>query len=166
MSDIHHYVEKIEKMINEGWRIPMSAYVVVNEEEMLKLIDQIRTAIPKEMRQAGRILQERDRTIADAESEAERIVEEGRQSAARLAEEHELVAAANLRAQTIIERAQREAETLRAGADEYAIGVLQSLDGQLGTMEAQIGRLTATVHAGLARLARTPEEGEDQGQPA
>jgi len=161
MSDINHYVERIEKLVSEGWRVPMSAYVVVNEDEMLEQIDQLRTAIPKEMRQANRIVQERDRTVADAEVEAERIVQEARDNAALLAEQHEIVAAANLRAQTIIERAQREAELLKAGADEYASGVLQDLDGQLGTLEAQIRRVASTVHAGLARLAGTPEDTEE-----
>ena len=161
MSDINHFVERIEKLISEGWRVPMSAYVVVNEDEMLEQIDQLRTVIPKEMRQANRIVQDRDRTVADAEAEAERIVQEARDNAAVLAEEHEIVAAANLRAQTIIERAQREAELLKAGADEYASGVLQDLDGQLGTLEAQIRRVASTVHAGLARLAGTPEDTEE-----
>jgi len=165
MSDINHYVERIEKLVSEGWRVPMSAYVVVNEDEMLEVIDQLRTAIPKEMRQANRIVQERDRTLADAEVEGERIVQEARDNAALLAEDHEIVAAANLRAQTIIERAQREAESLKAGADEYASGVLQDLDGQLGTLEAQIGRVASTVRAGLIRLAKAPEETEDMGQP-
>lgn len=158
MSDINHYVEKIEKLVSEGWRIPMSAYVILNEEEMLELLDGLRTAIPKEMRQASRIVQERDRILLDAESEAEQKIQEGREGAARLAEQHELVAMANLRAQTIIERAQREAELLKAGADEYAAGVLQDLDGQLGTLDSQIGRLTAIVRAGLAKLAKVPEE--------
>ncbi|HNS49663.1 MAG TPA: hypothetical protein PKO09_00595 [Anaerolineae bacterium] len=161
MSDINHYVEKIEKLVSEGWRIPMSAYVIVNEEEMLELIDQLRTAIPKEMRQANRIVQERDRILSDAEVEAEQKVQEGRQSASRLAEQHEVVAAANVRAQTIIERAQREAEILKSGADEYAAGVLQDLDGQLGTLESQIGRLTSIVRAGLAKLAKVPEQSGD-----
>jgi len=161
MSDINHFVERIEKLISEGWRVPMSAYVVVNEDEMLEQIDQLRTAIPKEMRQANRIVQDRDRTVADAEAEAERIVQEARDNAAVLAEEHEIVAAANLRAQTIIERAQREAELLKAGADEYASGVLQDLDGQLGTLEAQIRRVASTVHAGLAKLAGTQADTEE-----
>jgi len=165
MSDINHYVEKIEKLVNEGWRIPMSAYVVINEEEVLELIDQLRTAIPKEMRQANRIVQERDRTIADAESEGERIVQEARENASRLAEDHEIVAAANIRAQTIIERAQREAEALKAGADEYATGVLQDLDGQLGTLEGQIGRVASIIRAGLAKLAKAPEEAPEEDRP-
>lgn len=162
MSDINHYVEKIEKLVSEGWRIPMSAYVIINEEEMLEVLDGLRTAIPKEMRQANRIVQERDRILLDAESEAEQKLQEGRDGAARLAEQHEVVAAANLRAQTIIERAQREAEMLKAGADEYAASVLQDLDGQLGTLDSQLGRLTAIVRAGLAKLAKVPEE---SGEP-
>lgn len=152
----------MEKLLREAWRIPMSAYLIINEGEFLELIDQLRTAIPKEVRQAERILQERDRAIALAESEAERILQQAREDAAKLAEEHEIITAANQRAQTIVERAHREAETLKADADAYAGGVLRDLDGQLGTLEGQIGHLTAIVRNGLEQLSKAPEVGTDQ----
>jgi len=152
----------MEKLLREAWRIPMSAYLIVNEDEFLELIDQLRTAIPKEVRQAERILQERDRAIALAESEAERILQQAREDAAKLAEEHEIISAANQRAQTIVERAHREAETLKAEADAYAGGVLRDLDSQLATLEGQIGRLTAIVRNGLEKLSNAPETETDQ----
>jgi cell division septum initiation protein DivIVA len=165
MSDINHFVERLEQLLKEGWRIPMSAYLVINEDEFLELLDQIRTAIPKQIRQADRIVQERERTLAEAEAEGERILLRAREDAARLADEHELVSAATLRAQTIVDRAHHEAETLKAGADEYAASVLRDLDAQLGTLEAQIGRLTGIVHRGMERLARSEETPEPEDQP-
>jgi cell division septum initiation protein DivIVA len=152
----------MEKLVREAWRIPMSAYLIVNEDEFLELIDQLRTAIPKEIRQADRILQERDRAIALAEGEAERILQQAHEDAAKLVEEHEIITAANQRAQTIAERAHREAETLKADADAYAGGVLRDLDSQLGTLEGQIGHLTSIVRNGLEKLSKPPEGATDQ----
>jgi cell division septum initiation protein DivIVA len=154
----------MEKLLREAWRIPMSAYLIINEDDCLELIDQLRTAIPREVRQAERILQERDRAIADAESEGERIRELAREEAAKLVEESEIVAAANQRAQTIIDRAHRETEAMKLEADAYAVGVLQDLDGQLDAFAEQLGRLTATVGNGLKKLSKTPEsEAEEPG---
>jgi vacuolar-type H+-ATPase subunit H len=143
----------LERLLNESWRMPLSAYLVINEDDFLDVIDQLRTAIPKEIKQAERVQQERERMIAQAEEEAERIVQMAHDQSSKQIEEHQIIAAAKQRAQTITERAEREAKVLRLEADEYAKQVLVSLDGQLGTMEDQIAVLLNTVRNGLQTLS-------------
>ncbi len=137
--------------------MPLSAYLVINEDDFLDVIDQMRTAIPKEIKEAERTQREHDRIVAQAEEEADRIIQLAQEEAANLVEEHEIIAAANQRADTIIERAQREAELLKIEADEYAREVLVVLDDQLGTLDGQIAILLTTVRNGLAKLSGAPE---------
>jgi vacuolar-type H+-ATPase subunit H len=144
--------------------MPLSAYLVINEDDFLDVIDQMRTAIPKEIKQAERVQQERDRMIAQAEEEADRIVQLAQEEAAKAIEEHEILAAANQRAQTIIERAQREAEGLRLEADDYAREVLVSLESQLGSLDAQLAELRVTVRNGLQTLSQAQEVEPEQEQ--
>lgn len=162
ISDINYLVERLEKLLSEAWRIPLSTYLIVNEDEFLDVIDQIRTAIPKEVKQAERLLIERERTIAEGQEEAGRIVQAAREEVSRLVEEHEIVNAANQRAQTIVERAHREAETLKGEADEYARGVLIALDKQLGGLQGQIDSLMTIVRNGLDKLSQTEEPTQDE----
>lgn len=136
----------------------MSTYLIVNEEEILDVIDQMRTAIPREIKQAERIHQERDRIVAQAQEERERILAMAREDAQKLAEDHEVIQTANQRAETIIERSHREAAHLKAEADEYAREVLLALDGQLGSLGEQIGLVLSTVHNGLETLAQVEDE--------
>ncbi len=147
----------MERLLNDSTQVPLSAYLIVNEEACLDIIDQMRTAIPLEVKRGERVQQERDRIVAQAEEEAGRIVELGKEEAAKLAEEHEVIQAANQRAQTILERAQREAEGLKSEADQYAQGVLVSLDDQLGALDGQIEGLLTTVRNGLRRLSQSEE---------
>lgn len=154
ISDINFLIERFEKLLGAAWHIPMSAYLVVNEDELLNILDQLRTAIPKEVKQAERILLERERTIADAEEEAERILQGGRERADLLAADHEVIRRAEAQAQTIIERAHRNAEALRLEADEYARGVLLDLESQLGTLGTQLSNLTGIVQRGLDKLSQ------------
>lgn len=137
----------------------MSNYVVVNEDDFLDVVDQMRTAIPKEIKHAERVLQERDRKIAQAEEEAERIIQLAHTDAEKVAEEHEIVSAAHQRANTIIERSQREAQALRGEADEYVRSVLIDLNGQLDALDTQITGVLTTVRNGLQALSerQTPD---------
>lgn len=142
--------------------MPLSAYLVINEDDFLDVIDQMRTAIPKEIKEAEKIQRERERYIAQAEEEADRIVQMAKEDADKLLDEHEIVRSAAKREETIIERAQREAAVLKGEADEYARGVLLSLNDQLGVLEGQITNLLVTVQNGLNTLTHSgPEPVED-----
>jgi cell division septum initiation protein DivIVA len=162
ISDITFLIERLEQLLGESWRIPLSTFVVANEDELHDVIDQMRTAVPKEIRLAERIHQERERIIAQAKEEAERVVQLAEVDAAKLAEDHEIITAANQRAQTIIERAQREVETLKVDADNYARGVLESLGEQLSLLDSQVTTLQTIVRNGLVTLSQTGESSTDE----
>ncbi len=157
MSNIHHLIDRLERLLNESWRMPLSTYLVINEDDFLDVIDLMRTAIPQEIKEAEKLQRERERVIAQAQEEAERIIQLAQQDAARALESHELIRAAEQRANTIIERAQREAQVLKQEADEYARQVLLSLNDQLAVMEKQLNALLTTVRNGLQTLSQTGE---------
>jgi len=139
--DILHLVDRLEQLVNEGRRLPLSNKVMVDEQKIWDLIDQMRISIPEEVKKAKRTNQERDRIIAQAHEEAARMVDLKREEAATLISEHELTKAAEERANTIVERARRDAESLRADADEYVIQVLTNLatDLERALFEARNG---------------------------
>jgi len=151
--DILHLVDRLEQLVNEGRRLPLSNKVMVDEQKIWDLIDQMRIAIPEEVKKAKRTNQERDRIIAQAHEEAARLVDLKREEAAVLVSEHDLTKAAELRAATIVERAQRDVESLRADADEYVLQVL-------GDMAARLECALNEARNGIARVKspRAPEE--------
>jgi cell division septum initiation protein DivIVA len=157
LSDINHLIDRLERLLNESWRMPLSAYLMINEDDFLDVIDQMRTTVPREIKEAEKVLRERDRVIAQAEEEAERIVQLAQEEVDAMVEEHEIIRAAEQRGHTVVERANREAQVLRAEADEYARNVLLSLDSQLDVLEEQLAGLLSTVRNGLDTLNREPE---------
>jgi hypothetical protein len=129
--DIQHLVDTLEQALNESTRIPLSAYLLVNEEKVYSLLDQMRVAVPEEIRRAGRIEAEKERILAQAKEEAERIRELARQEANELVKRDAIVNAAQHRAENIVERARRDSEALRQDADVYIMEVLNRLEEDL-----------------------------------
>ncbi len=159
--DILHLVDRLEELVNEGRRLPLSNKVMVDEQKIWDLIDQMRISIPEEVKKAKRTNQERDRIIAQAHEEAARMVDLKREEATALVNEHELTRAAEERAVTIVERAKRDAESLRADADEYVVQVLTNL----GT---DLERALKEVRNGIARVQQeqlAPAEEEPATAP-
>jgi cell division septum initiation protein DivIVA len=131
MMDILHLVDRLEEIIKESRQVPFSNLRLVDERRVWPLLDQMRIAIPDEMRRAERILREKERTRAQATEEAERIIELARQEAAELAANHSVARTAEDEAQAIRQRAREDARKIVAGADEYAFDVLCDLEQDL-----------------------------------
>ncbi|MBP6787867.1 MAG: hypothetical protein KA170_09800 [Candidatus Promineofilum sp.] len=143
--DIQHLVDRLEQALNESTRIPLSAYLLVNEEKVYSLLDQMRVAVPEEIKRANRVEAEKDRILAQAKEEAERIRELSRQEAGELVKRDAIVNAAQHRAENILERARRDAEALRQDADVYIVDVLQRL-------EQDLARTMNVVRNGLEKV--------------
>ena len=117
-------------MIGSGRNMPLTTNVIIDRERAYDLLDQLRTAIPEEIRQAKRINEETERIVDRAQEEAERILARAQEQAAFLIEERELTRAAQEQSRQIIEHGEREGEEIRRGADEYAQSVLVHLEGE------------------------------------
>jgi hypothetical protein len=72
--DILHLVDRLEELFNESRALPFTRNVVVDEDKMLDIIDQMRVAIPEEVKKAQQMLAQKDRVMAQAQEEATRIV--------------------------------------------------------------------------------------------
>ncbi len=136
--EIMQLVDQFETMLTSSLRIPGTDRVLVNESECQRLIEQMRVTVPDVVKQAQRTLQERDRILAQAKEESERIVSRTRERAAELLEDHEVVRQAQVRAQAIIQEAERTTQQMRHEADTYAVSVLQDLGSQLERSMTQV----------------------------
>ncbi|HET7028858.1 MAG TPA: hypothetical protein VFI28_14285 [Candidatus Limnocylindrales bacterium] len=117
----------------------------MDQNAALGLIDELRVAVPEEVRAAKRINSEGERIIDKAREEAERIIGRAQEQAAFLIDERGLTQAADEQSRRIIERSERDADEIRAGADEYAVSVLVGL-------EADLVKTLASVKKGIAML--------------
>ena len=100
--------------------MPLTSNVIIDQARALDLLDQLRVAVPEEVRAAKRINEETERIVERAQEEAERILARAQEQAAFLIEERELTRAAEIKSKEIIAEGQREADEIRRGADEYA----------------------------------------------
>ena len=129
--DIIFLVERLESIIANGRRLPLTTNVVVDQAAALGLIDELRVAVPEEVRAAKRINSEGERIIEKAQEEAERIVAKAQEQAAFLIDERGLTQQAEAESRRIIGEAESDAEDVRRGADEYAVNVLVGLEGDV-----------------------------------
>ena len=126
--DVLVLIDKLDELVQNAKSVPMTDQVRIDREEIWEIIDQMRSTIPEEIKQARWIVKERQEMLAEAKRESERLVGEAREQAARDASEQEVVKLAERQAQQMLEDArQRERET-RLAAEDYADGILEHLE--------------------------------------
>lgn len=154
--DILMLVDRLEAVINGGWRPPMTDKVMIDEREALDVLDLMRTAIPEEIKQSRRVNQDREKIIAEAQADANRLLAQAEDRLSHLVSEDAVVKEAAERAAQIEQEAHRQGEEIRGGADQYAYEVLQQL-------ETRLERLTQEIRNGMRALDGVQPAGAGYG---
>ncbi len=151
--DILQLIDRLEELFNESKTIPLTRNVMVDEDRMLDIIDQMRIAIPEEVKKAQQLLGQRDRVLAQAQEEANRTLELARQKADQLVAKDMVVVEAQRRAELIVSQARSDAEGVRADADDYVMDSLRQLEAELARNLNQVRNGIHTVEEEQARRA-------------
>jgi F0F1-type ATP synthase membrane subunit b/b' len=146
LIDIMFFVERLEGMLANGKKLPLTSNVIVDQAAALELIDELRHAIPEEVQAARRINAEGERILERAGQEAERIVARANEQAAYLIDEQGLTEAAEAEGRRIVADADADAADTRRGADEYAADVLLRLEAEVSRVLGQIERGIDSLH--------------------
>ena len=155
--DILQLIDRLEELFNESKSIPLTRNVMVDEDRMLDIIDQMRIAIPEEVKKAQQLLGQRDRVLAQAQEEANRTIEIARQKADQLASREMVVQEAQRRAEQIVAQARADADTTRADADDYVMRSLTQLQAELERISNQVANGIRVVQDEQERRAEVSD---------
>ena len=142
--DILQLIDRLEELFNDGKPIPFTHNVSVDEDRMLDIIDQMRIAIPEEVKKAQQLLSQRDRVMAQAQEEANRTLDLAREKAEDLIGKDGVVQEAQRRAEQILSQARDDAEATRFDADDYVIDTLSRLQDEL---ERSLNQVRNGIHS-------------------
>lgn len=136
--DILQLIDRLEELFNDAKALPFTHNVVVDEDKMLELIDQMRIAIPEEVKKAQQVMAQRDRVMAQAQEEANRTLQIAREKADQMLQKDMIMQEAQRRADQIVSQGRAEAEAARADADNYVVDTLMQLQEQIAKISNQV----------------------------
>jgi hypothetical protein len=154
--DILQLIDRLEELFNESKSIPLTRNVMVDEDRMLDIIDQMRIAIPEEVKKAQQLLGQRDRVLAQAQEEANRTLEIARQKADQLTSKEMVMQEAQRRSDQLLVQARGEAENVRSQADDYVMNSLTQLQTELERITNQVINGIRVVEDEQERRNSTP----------
>lgn len=173
--DILYLVDRLDNLIASSRRMPLVNQILIKEGDILNIVDQMRTSIPDEIKQARRIIQEKERILAQAQADATTLLTRAREETERAMNREGLLRAAEARSQELVRQAEEQAhsvteqaeehgEQLKNEADNYVAETLRNLKDHLASIEMDISRTILSIDKGLESLEIPEEEGEVEGE--
>ena len=122
--EIFNLLETIEDMLENSKTLPFTSKAVLDKDELLDIIKEIRLKLHEELKQAKVIKEEHDRIIEKANEEAKEIVKEAENRIISMIDEHEITKKAYEQKNKIIENANDMAREISNGTKAYADNIL------------------------------------------
>jgi cell division septum initiation protein DivIVA len=156
IPEVEQLLDRVTDLIDTARPMPLSTSAMINKDEILDLLAEVRSRLPEELRAARWLLKEREEFLEKVKREGEDLLEEARSQAERMVQRTEVVKAAEQRGRQIVEKAEARSRQMRHEAEDF-------VDQKLGSFEIALERVQAQVAAGRERLqsVATPAPQDD-----
>ena len=125
--EISEIIDKLEEKIDKAMNIPFVNRSLMDKEELLADIEDIRLQLPEELKQARWVKEERKKIISEAQQEAESIIKSAEEKTIQMVQEHEITKKAYERATGMIDSAKENAQETKKQTLEYCDEILYSM---------------------------------------
>lgn len=129
--EIEILLNRLEGLLADSPRVPLTGKVMVDAQEMMSLLRDVRLALPEAVREAQRLLADRERIMEEARDEAAAALSRAEDQAGRLVDESTVLLEAQEKAEKLVSDSERVAREIHLRAREYADETLERLQGQL-----------------------------------
>lgn len=126
-DDVDALIDELEQLVTEAKRVPFGKKLMIDEDRVLTLIDRLRTAVPNEVKQAHRVLDEQERILSEAHDRARHMLTD-----------RGLLSQLGVERDQVIALATVDADRIRADADKYVRNALETLNERLIKVQGSV----------------------------
>lgn len=129
-------LEEIEEIVDTAAGFPLTGKIMVDSQELLEIVREIRAELPDEIQQAQWIKNERERIIAEAKGQYEKVIEDAQQQADALVENNDITVKSKMRADELMRVTEETARDLKVGTYDYLDSILYSFQGKMENLSS------------------------------
>jgi len=120
-------LEELEEIVQGASKVPLTGKSLLDAEDLMEIIKEIRVELPEELQRAQWINDEKERIIGEAESERTAMLEEARAQSEAMIDRDEITNQARIKAEEIISNADMQSRNLKMRTYEYIDNVMNSM---------------------------------------
>lgn len=128
-------LEEIEEIVDTASGFPLTGKIMVDSQELLEIVKDIKTALPDEIQQAQWIKNERDRILDEAKTEYETIIRDAEARAEELVDNNDIMEKARERAADMMRITEENVRQLKMSTYDYVDGILFDFQEKMEEMQ-------------------------------
>jgi cell division septum initiation protein DivIVA len=160
--DLQRELNRLEEILLDSPRIPLSRRTLINEEQFLEQLDLVRLNLPSAFQEAAEIVVHKEDILQEAEQYAQEIIAAAEQRAAQILNDMGLVRQAEMEATQIRQQVQQECDTIQqqtlADIDQMRRRAQQELDEMQRQALAECEEIQAGADDYADRVLRDMEQ--------
>jgi len=129
--EIMEIIDMMEETIDKAPTVPLSGKILVDKEDLLDYIQEMRLVFPDEVKEAKWVKEERERILAEAQTRSETMIKNAEEKVVQMIDEHEITKQAVEQANQMVNEAQTKAMEIKTDCDQYADDILNDLEKRL-----------------------------------
>ena len=156
--EIFTLLETLEDILENSRSLPFTSKSMVDKEEMLEIIKEIRIKLPDELKQAKWIKEERQRILVEAQKEADGIVKEAENRIISMIDEHEITKKAYDKKTEIIADANEMYREITQGTTTYVDGILANIENNMLELGKTLSGVEMSIQNALETIQNNRKE--------
>ena len=167
-NDVNRLIDMIYEQIEDAKSPALKPNMsMVDRDELLDLLEELRAQLPIEIKRAQELLAARDKFVEDAKRDVERIMRQAELEAKAKVSDSEILNASRQKGQSIVNNAEERSKRLYQVANEYAEDALARTEEaiQMALDEVKQSRIRfRSVSANKMQEQRRRVDNPDQGK--
>ena len=156
--EIFTFLERLEGLIEQGRKVPFTEKCIVEKNELLDIIKEIRLNMPDELNKAKWIKEERERIIAEAQKDADDIVKEAEKRIISMIDEHEITKKAYEKKDEIVAEANEKYRIMDRETKAYADGILEGVQERVKALQNTLAQIEGSLNEVVESLNNDRKE--------
>ncbi|MBR0360203.1 MAG: ATPase [Clostridia bacterium] len=129
--DIMEIIDMMEETITKASSVPLTGKIMMDKDELLDFLQEMRLVYPEELKEAKWVKTERQRILDEAEERADAIRKSAEETQERLVDEHEITRQAYEKAEAIRDMSERDAREIKMDTDRYVDEIIADAEHRL-----------------------------------
>lgn len=131
-------ISTMEDVILEGKLPILKTKSLINIDEFLDMLDELKKLLPQELQAANHLRSEKNKLIIEAQQEAQTLIEDVAKEADRLVMESDITQGAYIKSKEIMNETKAEMNELKQGTYEYLAAKMDELSEKILKINEEI----------------------------
>lgn len=150
--DLMGLLDRLEEILGTATKVPLMNKVLVDADEALAVIDDMREMLPQEIREANRVSRDREAILIEAREHAELTMRQAKAKAQELISESVITQEAQQQANELIDQAKRVAREIRQNALQWADDLFERVQPELEQIAVESQRSAQAIRKAREEL--------------